>query len=73
MIIEVFRGDLLKLCAAGNCILVHNMIGIFESLQSSLRLTEVLEHWFLILLLPIESLLFLPFTSGLNICLLNLI
>lgn len=41
---QAFRGDLLKLCAAGNCILVHNMIGIFESLEKSLRLIEVLQQ-----------------------------
>lgn len=35
---QAFRGDSLKLCAAGNCTLLHNMMGIFESLENSLRL-----------------------------------
>lgn len=53
MITQAFT-DLPKLCAAGNCISVDNMIGIFESLDNSLRPTEVPEQWFPILLLTIS-------------------
>lgn len=42
MTTQTFR-DLLKLCAAGNCISVQNTIGIFE-IENSLRLIEVLEQ-----------------------------
>lgn len=52
MTAQAFR-DLLKLGAAGNSIFVHSMIGIFESLDNSLRLTEVPDQWFPILLLTI--------------------
>ena len=41
---QAFRGDILKLCAPGHCTLLHNMMGIFESLDNSLRLIEVLEQ-----------------------------
>jgi hypothetical protein len=64
MITQAFR-NLPKLFAVGNCILVHHMTGIFESLANSLGLIEIPEQWFLILLLTIYLLL-LGFASMLS-------